>query len=155
MSATFPGNPKVSTVLERYISRPNEGSSAEVPDVSLLEVFQKGLDNYKKHADRRVESAQEAVRIGQETLTRARRKLEGQTSSGKVKTTHPGDDDGRKSSTKQKDPLHRHGSSASRDPESRPKVHSERKANGHDAWVPNTSVKSPLPVAKFKRELPG
>lgn len=155
MSGPFPGNPKVSTVLERYISNPNESTAAEVPDLSLLDVFQKGLDNYKRNADRRVDSSTEAIRVGQEVLVKARRRLEGQLSAGKVKSINTGEDDGKRSNSKQKDPLPRAGSSAPRNSDSRPKAHADRKINGHDVRSPNISSKSPLPSLKIKRERPG
>jgi hypothetical protein len=155
MSTSFPGNPKVAYALEKYISRPLEASPPEVPNVGLLEVFQKGLDNFKKHADRRVESSQEAVRVGQETLVQARIKLKGHLSGSKVEPSQGAEDDGRKIKNKEKDSLHRHSSGTHRDVDPMSKLQGERRVNDHGNWGSSSAVKSPVQVPRIKRELSG
>jgi hypothetical protein len=156
MSSAFPGDPKVSLALERYISRPLDSQVVDkVPDVSLLEVFQTGLNNLKKNADRRVESSQEGVRVGSEVTTKARRKLKLHISSGKAEQSQVGQDEGRKIKSKDKDTPYRHSSGTPRDVDPASKSQGERKANGHGHRVGNVAVKSPVQAPRIKRELSG
>lgn len=77
----FPGHPKVSLFLDNYINHQPGQPLPDPPDPDLLDGFIKGLNSCKRNADKRAESAREALRVGQEGLNKARRKLDKQHAS--------------------------------------------------------------------------
>ena len=147
----FPGHPLVVALLDKHLGQSLDDPLPDPPVPELLDGLLKGLNNCKKNADRRTESAREAARIGQETLTRARKRLERQGSIAKSRPT-PGDQEPKRSKIKDRDLAQRQSTA---DLEPHPRIHTEGKNAGNSVRHSTPGTKSPAQLTKVKRELSG
>ena len=150
-SLSFPGHPKVVALLDKHIGQPLDDPLPDPPVPELLDGLLKGLNNCKKNADRRTESAREAAKVGQETLTRARKRLERQGSIAKARPTLV-DEEPKRLKVKDRDLSQRQSTA---DLESHPRTYPEGKNAGNSARHSTPSTKSPAQLTKVKRELSG
>jgi hypothetical protein len=153
-SLSFPGHPKVLALLDKHIGQPLEDPLPDPPVPELLDGLLKGLNNCKKNADRRTESAREAARIGQETLTRARRRLERQGSIARSRSAL-GDEEPKRTKKQDRDLAQRQSTASTADLDLHPRTYAEGKNAGNVARQPTPGTKSPAQLSKVKRELSG
>jgi hypothetical protein len=74
----FPGHPKVPLLLDTLIRHQEGDPLPNTPSPELLDSFVQGLGSCKRNADRRADSAREGIRLGNDALVKARRRLERQ-----------------------------------------------------------------------------
>jgi hypothetical protein len=151
---SFPGHPKVVALLDKHIGQPLEDPLPDPPVPELLDGLLKGLNNCKKNADRRAESAREAAKIGQDTLIRARKRLERQGSIARPRSTL-GDDEPKRSKIKDRDLAQRQSTTAVADLDPHLRIHTDGKNAGNSVRQSTPGTKSPAQLSKVKRELSG
>jgi hypothetical protein len=154
-SSLYPGHPKVAALLDTHIGHPLEGPLPDVPVPQLLDGLLKGLNNCKKNADRRAESAREAARVGQETLARARRRLDKSSGSGGRLMPGLGHDEYQKPKVKDRDGSQRPSTLVTTEGDMGFRGHAEGRYVAESGRNLTPAAKSPASNVRVKRELSG